>query len=360
MLRTCPLSSLVLALLTSACSTSTPTTDPARHEAQQAISTCWSRYSDWVVEQAAWTLGHRECAGECPAATELEEREHLDAAWSQTDPRCRPHAHVLAMRSSSADSARIAAATAEVLATASRERQAHEAETEAEAQASASAQAEQDAMARQAAERQAAVVAAERFWDAVEFAQRLAANDCESMQDLPGVSSARSTWVTLREYQRHPERDKAIKALEACRLTIFKARQSVAKSEVKDVRTAFAVAIEDSYDEANPYARGDLIAKVSGTELIVTMRGGFGGRARHTGAELESWCATDAAMFFSEITLKSSAHGTFSCQPELWPGSTSALADLLVDEELLGPWDGDSGELSVPPQPEELSSDPSR
>lgn len=120
----------------------------------------------------------------------------------------------------------------------------------------------------------------------------------------------------LVQFQSDPERDKAIEELEPCRKLIKKRELAEFRSLVKEARVQLAIDIEDGFDETNPIYRGRLKAKVKGTELHVSMRGNFEGRARHSQSEVDSWCDSDTGFVFSRIVLKN-AHGTFSCKPAL-------------------------------------------
>ena len=120
----------------------------------------------------------------------------------------------------------------------------------------------------------------------------------------------------LVEFQSDPERDKAIEELEACRKLIKKREHAEFQTLVKEARVQLAIDIEDGFDESNPIHRGRLKAKVKGSELHVSMRGNFEGRARHSQSEVDSWCDSDSGFVFSRIVLKN-AHGTFSCKPTL-------------------------------------------
>lgn len=130
----------------------------------------------------------------------------------------------------------------------------------------------------------------------------------------PQDSEAVELHKHLVQFQSDPERDQAIEELEACRKLIKKRELAEFKTLVKEARIQLAIDIEDGFDERNPIYRGRLKAKVKGTELRVSMRGNFEGRARHSQNEVDSWCDSDTGFVFSRIVLKN-AHGTFSCKP---------------------------------------------
>jgi hypothetical protein len=242
-----------------------------------------------------------------------------------------------------------AAGSESAAAAAAREAEAAARETEAAVAAKA-----RDLAAQQQAEYELALAESNEFWRAVEFASTLTDNGCENMGDSVGRAAARETWTKFSAYQASKERDAAIRALEKCRAAEFKADTATAAATIRDARKAFGIAIEDAYDEANPYSRGDLVATVSGSQLTISMSGGFGGRTRHTEAELIAWCDMDAAIFFSKITLRSKAHGTFTCEPYSWPGSEKVVTEALVDENLLGSWGTKAGDKPVPQRAEDI------
>lgn len=136
-------------------------------------------------------------------------------------------------------------------------------------------------------------------------------------------------YQVLAEYQSSEERDRAIVRLEGCRKQLLLKMRSRGKSVVGDARREFAISLEDEFDAQNPYLRGNLVAKVKGSELHVRMKGNFEGRARHSQEEVEAWCG--ATSVFSKIILKNS-HGVFSCKPTLWPGSTKKYVQSILDE----------------------------
>lgn len=120
----------------------------------------------------------------------------------------------------------------------------------------------------------------------------------------------------LVQFQRDPERDASIESLESCRKLIKKRETVKFRSLVKEARTQLAIDIEDLFDERNPIYRGRLKARIKGSELRVSMRGNFEGRARHSQSEVDSWCSAETGFVFSRIVLKNS-HGTFTCKPPL-------------------------------------------
>ncbi len=137
----------------------------------------------------------------------------------------------------------------------------------------------------------------------------------------------------LATFESSPERDQAIERLESCRRVLAKSEKKSIRESVREVRAAFAREVEDTFDENNPYSRGDLIATVRGDFLIVKMRGTYQGRRRHSQAQVEDWCSE--TLFFSGITLRNS-HGTFRCDAG---GSMKEIETaILSDVGLLPPW----------------------
>ncbi|NVB40594.1 hypothetical protein G6O69_22330 [Pseudenhygromyxa sp. WMMC2535] len=160
-----------------------------------------------------------------------------------------------------------------------------------------------------------------------------------------GVALARS----LEDYAAEPRRDAALKALDDCRRALLEPSRKLIRAQLKDSQREFAETIEDNFDENNPYSRGDLKAKVSGTKLEVKMRGNFEGRARHSQDQADTWCVVGSGLF-SKVTLRNS-HGTFSCVPDDGPKQLSEA--ILASAGLSESWDG-VGESSVPTPPDPL------
>lgn len=175
----------------------------------------------------------------------------------------------------------------------------------------------------------------------------------DSCEEHPDVGMALETGAALAEglasYVSEPERDKALKAMDRCREQLTKRWRKKLRKVVVELRREFAVEIEDLFDEANPYSRGDLTAKVAGTALNVRMRGNFEGRARHSQDQANAWCERGNGLF-TKITLKNS-HGTFSCRPDESPRQLSAR--LLEEAQVTSNWYV-VGEQATPTMPEPL------
>lgn len=170
---------------------------------------------------------------------------------------------------------------------------------------------------------------------------------------------ANAAYAVLREYAADPRRDKAIARLERCRKEYAARVHKVGPSLYVEHRRDVAILIEDAFDEANPYRKGLLVAKVDGTQLVVRLKGTFEGRARHSQNEVETWCEMDATRIFSKVTLKNS-HGTFSCRPLAWPGSTKAiLNEILVESGADQPLATTPGSRPIPTSPD-VGPDPFR
>lgn len=135
--------------------------------------------------------------------------------------------------------------------------------------------------------------------------------------------------IVLMEYVGATERTSALQGLERCRREFVADVRTRMPGLLKTQRRDFALEIEDGFDAANPYAKGTLVAKPDGSVLRVKMKGGFGGRARHTEAEVESWCTMDNARVFAKIVL-TNVHGTFACEPPEWPGGARQFTDLAL------------------------------
>jgi hypothetical protein len=208
------------------------------------------------------------------------------------------------------------------------EEEAAEASRVAEVAAEAEAQAERDAEAAAEAEAQA-----ERDARAVEIGSyRRALEYGTSKRCGDSWEEDRGHYEFLRDFVSSPERDRAIGGMEACRKKWVTRARKAAPVVIANFRRAFAIAIEDAFDEANPYSKGELVAKIDGSTLSVRMKGGFEGRARHSQAEVDGWCEAPDAMMFSQITLKNS-HGVFSCKPSTWKGGARTWADEVLRKD---------------------------
>lgn len=158
---------------------------------------------------------------------------------------------------------------------------------------------------------------------------------------------------SLGKYIPEPERDAALKVLEKCRAKLLRIARANINDTVIDLRAEFAIEIEDLFDEANPYNRGDLTATVSGVNLDVRMQGNFEGRARHSQEQVDMWCI-EAGGLFKKITLKNS-HGTFSCTSTTKPADL--MASVLEKAGLTNSWFV-SGDEATPVMPEPLPPPP--
>lgn len=208
-------------------------------------------------------------------------------------------------------------------------------------------QTEKDQLAKTHAERvSSAAKAVKEYEDARSRAHKLAEN-CER-GSTPPDNEAVALHSYLVQYQSDPARDEAIEALEQCRKLIKKREIAGFKVLVKEARTQLAIDIEDGFDESNPIYRGRLKAKVKGSELRVSMRGNFEGRARHSQSEVESWCDSDTGFVFSRIVLKN-AHGTFSCKPVL--SAKETLQAYLKDAGVAASWTPPLPGDTYPPRP---------
>jgi hypothetical protein len=161
-----------------------------------------------------------------------------------------------------------------------------------------------------------------------------------------------AAYEVLREYAADSRRDKAIGRLERCRKEYAARVYKNGPSVFAEQRKTVAILLEDAFDEANPYRKGLLVAKVDGSQLMVRLKGNIEGRARHSEEEVETWCEMSATRVFSKVTLKNT-HGTFSCRPLGWPGSTKGLLnELLVETGGDRPLEVTPGTRPVPNSPE--------
>lgn len=139
--------------------------------------------------------------------------------------------------------------------------------------------------------------------------------------------------VFLAAFEASAERDAALARLEVCRRILFRQAKKEVRQAVTRLQREFAEAVEDAFDENNPYSRGQLTATVAGDVLVVRMKGNFEGRRRHSQEQIDAWCAETA--LFTRITL-SNGHGTFSCVPSGSPAEVEV--SLLTEDGLLPPW----------------------
>lgn len=175
------------------------------------------------------------------------------------------------------------------------------------------------------------------------YATLISISDCNSDWD-----EDRRRYEMLAEYMAADERDAAIGVLEGCRRDYVADARKFGPKVFAAARREFALDLEDGFDENNPYNRGALVAKVDGTTLRVRLKGNFEGRARHSQAEVDAWCSVERAVYFSKIVLKNS-HGTFSCTPVEWPGSSRALITaVLVAAGAAEPLSREPGRRPVP------------
>jgi hypothetical protein len=191
----------------------------------------------------------------------------------------------------------------------------------------------------------ARVLAHEGYTAALAAAQDYA-DDCEG--DMPFVRLVLGAGIAaeLGVYGSYPDRDAALDRMESCRVQQVKEARKLMKVRIKELREGYAVDIEDAFDTNNPYSRGGLVAKVSGTTLSVKMRGNFEGRARHSQDQVDDWC--DAADgLFTAITL-SNSHGRFTCTPAESP--SAFMARLLDETGGTSSWK-QTGELAIPSDP---------
>ncbi|HVI03759.1 MAG TPA: hypothetical protein VM869_33935 [Enhygromyxa sp.] len=144
------------------------------------------------------------------------------------------------------------------------------------------------------------------------------ARDCDQHSEaLSALETGVALAGGLAEYVSEPQRDDALAAMDRCRKQLLLTARKIMKEVVADLQKEFAVEVEDLFDEANPYSRGDLTAKVEGSTLKVRMRGNFEGRARYSQDQVDAWCER-ASGLFTKITLNNS-HGTFTCVPDESP-----------------------------------------
>jgi len=161
------------------------------------------------------------------------------------------------------------------------------------------------------------------------------AADCEEQAEpLDAAETGAALAAALAGYASESERDRALAAMERCRKVLDKRARERIKTRIKGLRAELAVDIEDTFDENNPYSRGQLTTTTKGASLEVRMRGNFEGRARHSQEQVDAWCANSWG-FFTKITLRNS-HGSFTCSPG---GSTRELTEsVLANANLLTTW----------------------
>ena len=167
----------------------------------------------------------------------------------------------------------------------------------------------------------------ESYVAAIASAEAFASACDDSLGPLNALTAGSAIAASSSAYTSEPSRDAALAAMEECRTKLLEQARKLAKQVVADMREEFATEVEDSFDANNPYSRGDLSAKVSGTTLAVKMRGNFEGRARHSQDQVDLWCESGEGLF-SKITLKN-GHGSFSCTPLESPSQFLAA---LLDE----------------------------
>lgn len=173
------------------------------------------------------------------------------------------------------------------------------------------------------------------YEDNIEAAQAFA-DECSEVDDpIESAELGAAIVEELAGYESERERDAALEAMEGCRRALVKQARKQIREVIKDMRRDFSHEVEDVFDANNPYSRGKLVAKVSGAQLKVRMRGNFEGRARHSQEQVDAWCVT-ASGLFTKITLKN-GHGTFSCKPDESP--SDLMETILSDAQLGVSWD---------------------
>lgn len=186
---------------------------------------------------------------------------------------------------------------------------------------------------------------AERYEKTLVEAQEMAAA-CE------GTTTERLVEVHryLEKFEAEPRRDTAITALEPCRKKAARQEEKIYRDIRVRLRREHAIAIEEAFDENNPYSRGRFLATVKGDTLQIRMSGNFEGRARHSQEQVDAWC--DETGLFDSISLRN-AHGTFTCRSEV--PSRVMIENLLEKDGLLGLWSPPiSGDQPTPKMPPPL------
>ncbi|MBK8265584.1 MAG: hypothetical protein IPK80_30180 [Nannocystis sp.] len=178
-------------------------------------------------------------------------------------------------------------------------------------------------------EHRRSIEAVARYRAAIEAANELG-RECRGGQPPDDVVAQH---VYLEVFEASAERDAALARLEVCRRILVRQRKKEAREAVTRLQREFAEAVEEAFDENNPYSRGQLTATVAGDVLVVRMKGNFGGRPRRSREQVDAWCAETS--LFTRITL-SNGHGTFSCVPSISPAEVDVL--LLTEDGLLPPW----------------------
>jgi hypothetical protein len=183
--------------------------------------------------------------------------------------------------------------------------------------------------AARVADYQRSVAAVATYREAIEATDRLG-RDCQGGEP---PADAVALHVYLAAFEASAERDAALARLEVCRKILVRDAKTDVRRAMTALQRDFAEAIEDSFDENNPYSRGQLTTTVTSDVLVVRMKGNFEGRRRHSQEQVDAWCASTS--LFTRITLNN-AHGTFTCVPSGSPAEIAAT--LLADEGLLPPW----------------------
>lgn len=225
------------------------------------------------------------------------------------------------------------------------ERAAWKAEEDARAAAAEAAEAAEAERLRKIAESREREAEHQRYQDAV------APLECVP----PSWGLHRMRYDVLRVYEASPERDNALAAIERCRKVHLAWWKREGARRMAEKRNEFAIGIEDDFDMSFPRRRGALVAKVNGTQLLVSLKGELQGRPRHSEELVRNWCEEDdtqpfawtLVFMFSKVVLKDE-HGTFSCEPSGWPGSTNALSSHFFLSEAENPVSTAPGTRVIP------------
>jgi uncharacterized small protein (DUF1192 family) len=191
-------------------------------------------------------------------------------------------------------------------------------------------------------------LAFETYGNTIEAAGAFVAS-CDALDDPATAAETGATLAgALADFVAEPERDEALKSMDRCRRELVKQWRKQMKQNIADLQREFAIGIEDTFDENNPYSKGSLTTKIKGTTLAVRMRGNFEGRARHSQDQVDLWCVSGSGLF-TKITLDNS-HGSFTCKPENGP---SDLIETILEEARV-----DSSWVVVGEQPTPSMPDP--
>jgi hypothetical protein len=198
-----------------------------------------------------------------------------------------------------------------------------------------------------AEENAAALAAAEReqYERAIATASTL---DATCRRDPSGIAvdDLVEAYQTLAPYERSPERDEAIHALERCRQAVSGA---VHDSLPKDESSQFRAELETAIRKANARSAKNLTVTVEGSKVTIRKKGkSTKKKPKDEKKALDGYCAMTSAPTVTRITVVTDEHGEMSCSPKFEFTKQSGYVDRRIG--IAAPFEVESTEeRRIPP-----------